>query len=780
MNFETNVKPIYPYNEWCVCETEFTVDNNYRNETIFALGNGYIGTRGTFEEAYPWNIKTGLEGNFINGFYESMPIRYGELGIGFPKLSQTMLNVANAKCIKLIIGDEEFSMLDGSISQYSRVLNLRHGILCRKLIWTSPSGKKIKIEMTRLVSLVNKHVMAIRYTVTPINFSGNIKFVSEINGEVENHTRDTNPLIDYGPYGGVLQTEAVYADGCQSLLIQKTKTTGLSVACAATHMLNNVLADITCTNEENKVSLTINTNINQGETVCLDKLIVYATSKDFPIESLQEETIQMLEQLEIQGFDALAQTQEAYMLSFWQNADVEIKGDEALQQGIRVNLFHVLQGAGRDGVTGMPAKGLTGEGYEGHYFWDTEMYMLPFFICTVPEIAKKLLTYRYNTLDQARNRAREMSHHKGALYPWRTINGNEASAYYPQGTAQYHINADIAYAVNQYVEITGDVDFLLDMGAEILLETARMWADLGAFTPTRGGKFCICDVTGPDEYTSIVDNNCYTNFMARENLLYAYNTANWMKKNNPQKFEGLSQRIGLDEEEPNLWKKAADLMYFPYIEDIGVYPQDDTYYYKKPIDITKIPKNDFSLLMHSHPLVIYRYRLSKQADLIMAIFLLRQKFTQEEKNRNFNFYETTTMHSSSLSPCIFSMVACDIGEYEKAYKYFSATSRLDLDDYHKNVYSGIHAANMAGTWMGITFGFAGMNMYDNKLSFRPYLPDKWQSYTFRLVYRGRVLKVSVNKEKTIYELLHGSKLTFIHCGRKITIEEGKNGEAVNG
>ena len=470
--------------------------------------------------------------------------------------------------------------------------------------------------------------------------------------------------------------------------------------------------------------------------------------------------------------------QRSYLSSFWDRADVVIDGNVSMQQGIRFNLFHILQGAPATDRTSMPAKCLTGEGYEGHYFWDTEMYMINPFICGAPEIAKNLLDYRYRTLDQARERARVMGHGAGALFPWRTINGDEASAYYPQGTAQYHINADIAYALNYYLQMTGDTEYLLAKGAEILVETARLWYDLGAFVDTRDGKFCISDVTGPDEYTSIVDNNFYTNSMAAENMRNAHRALEQIQKDHPDRFKELKQTLRLKDGEHEAWLRAAEKMYYPYDENLRLFGQDDTFLYKKPLDKDSIPEAKLPMLLHFHPLAVYRYRLAKQADLLFAMLLLGDRYSLDEKRRHFDFYEKVTLHDSSLSPCIFSILACDIGYYDKALDYFNMTSRLDLDDYHKNVYAGVHAANMAGTWMSITWGFAGMRVYNGELFFRPWIPDEWKSYRFTILYRGRKIGVTVSgggadlgRAETAFDLLDGGPLTVYVDGRPVLLKK---------
>lgn len=408
----------------------------------------------------------------------------------------------------------------------------------------------------------------------------------------------------------------------------------------------------------------------------------------------------------------------------------------------------------------MPAKALTGESYEGHYFWDTEMYMLPLFIYTQPEVARALLTWRFHTLDQARARARVMGHPVGAFFPWRTINGEEASTYYPLGSAQYHINADVSYAVSLYCQVTGDEQFLIDMGAEILIETARVWADVGSFSEIRGGRYCICSVTGPDEYNVLVDNNFYTNLMARENLRDALEAVHLLKEKAPWKLQELKERLDFSAKELPLWEEIIEKMYFPYEESRQIYPMDDGFMMRKPWDEERIPPNKRAWLYENyHPLFIMRHRMSKQADAILGFYLHNDCFTEEEIRRNYDFYQEVTLHHSSLSTCIFGIVASDIGYHEEAYRYFSDSARMDLDDYHNNFYAGVHGANMAGTWQALVNGFTGMRMHHGKLFFKPHLPRQWSRLIFRIQYKNSVIEVDMERNGVDFCLLNGQPVT---------------------
>ncbi|WP_419867698.1 glycoside hydrolase family 65 protein [Clostridium perfringens] len=764
-------EPIYKIEPWNITEEEFLLKNNYRNETTFSLANGYIGTRGTFEEAYDFDVETGLEGNFVNGFYESEHIRYGEWNFGFPTESQSLLNLPNAKIIKLFIEDEEFSMLTGEIEDYKRVLHMKEGRITRDLIWVSPKGKKVKISISRFVSFNNKNLMEIRYKVTPLNFSGNLKFISAIDVNVENHTRKTNPLVDYGPFGKRLAND--YIDSIKDELYYEgiTLNSELSIACGALNKISS--ENFIRKNFKNYELCGVSYEFyaKENEEIILDKFIAYSTSLDMNCEKLHGFIKAILSDAEEQGYIEAEREQKEYVEEFWRTADVIIEGDDALQQGIRFNLFHLMQSAGRDGKTGMGAKGLSGEGYEGHYFWDTEMYVLPVFVYTKPDLAKKLLDYRYFTLDKARERARVLGHDKGALYPWRTINGEEASTYFPLGTAQYHINADIAYAFKLYVDVNDDFHYLKDKAAEVLCETARVWADVGSFSEYVGNKYCICAVTGPDEYNAIVDNNFYTNLMARENLRDAIWALNKIKEKDKLSYDSLVKKIDLKDEEIEYWKKIIENMYFPYDEKRGVYPLDDGFMKRKPWDDSKIPKEKRHLLYENyHPLCIFRQRMSKQADAILAMYLHSNLFSIDELRRNYDFYQEVTLHHSSLSTCIFGILASQIGYDEEAYKYFSQSARMDLDDYHNNFYAGIHAANMAGTWQGIVNGFAGLRTNKGILELNPTIPKEWNAYSFKIFYKKNLLEIKISKDEIEIRLLEGENLELYVYGEKVYLK----------
>jgi trehalose/maltose hydrolase-like predicted phosphorylase len=754
-------------NNWQIVEETFDLEKAPLYETLFALANGYLGMRGTFEEGLG---ERAMEGTFINGFYESAPIIYGEKFIGYAENKQTILNLANARRIRLRLGEEDFSLQEGKILAYRRSLDLQEGILRRSVRWQSPQGKEIQVEVERMVLHHRRHVAVIRYRVTPLNFDGKLTLSSSIDGAIRQseHAED-DPRLGTQFTGEVLRLVEQSFHGEAALMVHRTVTTQFSVACGIRNRL-----DIPCTREAYETDRTIGYQFTiearRGQAVTLDKFMAYATSLDTEVEKLVPRVLSQLEEAAATGFEALRSAQREFMAMFWEVADITIEGDDLLQRGIRFNMFHLLQSAGKDGHTNIAAKGLTGLGYEGHYFWDTEIYVLPFFLYTQPEISRKLLEYRYYILDKARQRARQMAHRSGALYSWRTINGEECSANFPTGTAQYHINADIAFAIRRYYDATEDEDFMKRYGAEILCETARLWYEVGDFITTRGERFCINGVTGPDEYQILVNNNAYTNLMARQNLRFAGEIIDWLQRTDIEAYNALAAKIGLGTNEPQAWQEAAERMYVPYDEERGIIAQDDTFLHKAVWDFEHTPAENYPLLLHYHPLVVMRYQVCKQADTVLAEFLLHDQFERSQKQRDYDYYERITTHDSSLSTAIFGIVAAELGDTEKAYRYFAETATMDLENKHSNTESGIHAANMAGAWQGIVFGFGGMRAKEG-LSFNPVIPKEWRAYAFKVRYRGRLIGVRVTSEGATFTLLEGAPIEILVGGARMALDK---------
>jgi alpha,alpha-trehalose phosphorylase len=765
----------YPADEWNLIEKAFRPEFLAQVETMFALGNGYLGMRGCPEEGGP-NEENGI---FINGVYETWPIMYGEEAFGFAKTGQTICNVTDSKIIKLFVDDEPFWLPNAQLLNYDRRLNMKAGTLDRSVLWETPAGKQVSITSRRLVSFVNRHVAAISYCVTLVDAQASVVISSETaaNKSSGGNNRDDPRLARAFP-GRVLHPQTNYSKDRRLVLSHATEKSHFMLTCATDHTIETSCAHshkVVCTPDFGQVSLTI--DAKPGCPIQFTKYMVYHSSQTASAEELCGRAEWTMDRVVTQGFQQLLASQERYMDDFWHRSDVQIKdisehrakrSTVEIQQAIRFNLFHILQASARAEQTGVPAKGLTGQAYEGHYFWDTEIYVLPFLIYTSPQIARNLLIFRYKMLPQARARARELGH-RGAMFPWRTISGDEASAYYAAGTAQYHINADIIYALRKYVRATGDEQFLQKWGAEMLVETARLWLDLGFYSDAKGGRFCINGVTGPDEYNAVVNNNAYTNLMARENLRYAADVVESLQTE-PEVYNELARKTALDPSEVKAWRRAADNMYVPYDEKLNIILQDDNFLDRQPWDFRNTPRDRYPLLLFYHPLNIYRKQVIKQADVVLAMFLLGDAFLPEIKKRNFDFYDPLTTGDSSLSSCVEAIIAAQIGDMDRAILYGMAALLMDLADVGGNVKDGCHIASMGGTWMMLTYGFGGMRDDDGTLSFWPRrAPEENAILRFLLTYHGQLLEVEIGLDKVEYALRGGERLVIRHEKQEIEL-----------
>ncbi len=767
----------YPVEPWRITEENPSREDYIRNGTVFFLGNGYLGIRGGMEE-HDFRTSPVHKGTYINGFYETEPIVYGESAYGFAREKQVMLNLADATEIVLRIptpgGGDLFSPDTGVFHSARRYLDMKAGLLQREITWESPSGALFDIQITRMVSLVRRHLACIVYRVRPLRAPAVVEFSSVLNGRTENARSGDDPRGGSGLPVDTLKTLHILGKDLGAEVVQVTRHSGLKYACRTEHVLiRGTPGTVRCTEEEDRVVHTVEASADRGENILLVKYIAYASTRDNVPEEPLTVVRAEINRAVIAGIEKLKAEHGKYLQHFWSRADVRIEGNDALQQGLRFNLLALLQSAGRDGIRSIAAKGLSGEGYEGQYFWDTEIYVLPFLIYTFPGIARSLLHYRYSILDKARERAAVLSE-KGALFPWRTITGEEASAFFPAGTAQYHINADIVYGLEKYIHATGDMEFLEEYGAEIAVETARLWMSLGSFIPEKGGRFCLNCVTGPDEYTALVNNNTYTNIMARGNLEFAGKSARYVQEKKQETWNKLRERLGVTDDEIEGWKTAAENMYIPYDRKKGLHPQDDAFLDKERWDFDNTPPENYPLLLHYHPLVIYRHQVLKQPDVVLAAVLRGDCFSKADKRRNFLYYDPLTTGDSSLGPCIQCVAAAEIGDTEKAYRYFMKTARMDLDDINKNVKDGVHTAAMAGTWISIIYGFGGMREKEDTLSFDPDLPADWKSLEFRVAFRGNELGVLISHDSVKYSLLAGEGFTFIHRKTPISLGPGES------
>ncbi|MFK2903108.1 beta-phosphoglucomutase [Dyella ginsengisoli] len=740
-----------------------------QDESLFALANGALGVRGGLEEA-----PGGSQGSFLAGAWERTPIEYHERFPGFAAHTDTRIPVADAIGIHLRLGDTPVRLAEGEWLDFARELDLRAGCYRRTLRWRSPAGEKIEIRAERLVSLDEPGLLAIRYSVHSLDYTGAITLESSIDTARDAIEQGADPRIGVRVDGG-FHTEQSDADETSAWLIQRTTHSGVRVACMQRHRLDAALHCRYGGHGANGVVQIHEGALAPGGSVTLEKYVAYAwtTPHDEDTDAaLLARADQALLRAQAQAFSGLLQAQQRALASLWERTDLQIEGDPRVEQSLRFNLFHVFQSSGRDGHSSAAAKGLTGEGYEGHYFWDAEAFMLPALVNAAPELARGMLAYRYRTLDRARAHAREMNHARGALYAWRTISGDECSAYFPSGSAQYHINAAVAWAVRLYVDASGDRDFLREQGAEMLIETARVWLDVGHFNPRRGGAFCIHSVTGPDEYSALVDNNHYTNRMAQKHLRDAAATARWLAAEHPQDWAALAARLALDEQEIVAWSLAADAMYLPVDPALGIFPQDDAFLDKPRLRAVTASEGKRPLLLELHPLTIYRHQVCKQADALLALMLAGNDVDRSAKRRNFDYYEGVTLHDSTLSASTFSVLATEVGRHDKAYAYFLDTLRVDLDDLHGNAAHGVHMAAMAGSWLALTWGFGGLRVVDGLPSLAPTLPAGWTSYRFGLRWHAAQLRVEVERNGVRYTLADGGPLRFRHHGTVHTLAPG--------
>jgi alpha,alpha-trehalose phosphorylase len=742
---------VYPVDPWRIVERRFYPRFLPQMETIFATSNGYLGIRGTFEEGIP----RFEYGTYMNGFYETWPIVYGEEAFGFAKTGQTMLHIPDGTLMQLYVDDEPFDLERTQASSFERVLDMRAGTLDRTVRFETPDGKELEIHSRRLVSLEHRHLACLVYEVAVLHGHVSLSLSSElVTPPPREQTRQDDPRRAMGLGGALVPTDRRARDR-RILLNLATRSSGLRMACAMDHVLEaDCAVDVESEVIEDRGRVVFHAEVEPGQRIRVVKLLAYHHSARADDGELRFRTNRTLDRVLRDGVDRVFEEQRARMERFWEASDVEVEGDEDVQQAIRFNLFQIFQASARSHGFGVPAKGLSGLGYEGHYFWDTEIYLLPFLTYTQPRIARNLLLHRHTQLPEARARAVEVGH-PGAMYPWRTISGEEASAYYAAGTAQYHINADICYAAGKYVALTGDFEFLARGFAEMAVETARLWADLGFYSERKGGRFVINGVTGPDEYNTVVDNNAYTNLMARQNLRIATLAVEFLRSNAPEGFRRLIEATRLDLSELEEWTRAADLMYVPYDEKAGVHLQDDGFLEREVWDFAGTPPEHYPLLLHYHPLVIYRHQVIKQADVVLATLLLGDEFTEEEKRRIFDYYDPLTTGDSSLSVCIQSIMASELGYPEKAHRYFADAVVMDLGDIGGNVRDGLHVASLGGTWMALVYGFAGLRDHEGRLRFRPKLPAGWRRLRFRLRVHGQILEVDIRPDQVTYHLLTG-------------------------
>lgn len=733
---------------WHLKSNDLSNDRLLLEESLFCIGNGFIGVRGCFEEA-PELLPTTIRGSYINGYYDHVPIKYGESAYGFPTIQDKQPRIMDTQTALIFLDGEQVVIDASRMKDYYRVLDLKKGLMERGYSYLTKSGKEAKLTFRRMASFEIKNLLCFDLD---IQYEGDIEVISILDADVSNHSDAKDPRVG-SSHEKLLDLKKLTVQDDMALCEVVTVTSRIPMLALVEYKADS--------EAYSKCSVT---HIIEDKRICTKiygKRNVRLLKKCFFMDgirsaSIYEDAMELCSKYKNYSFDGLQKMQEKFLCGFWNDSDIEVFGNEKIQEAIRFQLFQLLQSVGRDEISNISAKGLSGEGYEGHYFWDTEIYVLPLFQLTQPEIAKQLLLYRYHILPQAKLRAKELGHKKGAAYPWRTISGIECSSYFPAGTAQYHINADIAYGFIQHYLYHHDMAFMLEAAAEVIYETARIWLEIGHW---HKGAYHIDCVTGPDEYTAIVNNNFYTNAMAKYHMYWAYKLYFELKTYNGHDFDQLCQRLNLTLEEVQEMRLASEAMYLPYDQELGIHAQDDSFLRKAVWDFENTPDSQYPLLLHYHPLTIYRYQVLKQADTVLAHFLLEEYADRETIERSFEYYEKITTHDSSLSSCVHGIMASKCGKREAAYGYFMEAVRLDLEDKHGNTKDGLHMANLAGSCLGIINGFAGYRIKESGIAIAPMLPQEIEGYRFKVCYHGSWLEIEVKKQIRV-KLLHGSPVTI--------------------
>jgi len=766
----------FPVDPWRLTETVFDAGDLGRTETLFAVANGYLGMRGNLEEGRDSHT----HGTFINGFHETWPIRHAEAAYGLAQVGQSIVNVPDAKVMRLYVDDEPLLLSVADLAEYERTLDMADGVLVRDLVWRTPGGNRVRVRSRRMVSFVERHLAVMTFEVTLLDKSAPVVVSSQIINRQEGldeyrpstKVEDTERVAD--PRRGKVFTERVlqpvlhWGGDERAVLAYRCTNSGMTLAVAADHSIEteNPYEELTQT-EQDVAKHVFRIRAQPGRPITIVKTVSYHTSRAVPARELVDRCRRTLDRVQQEGIEQQFAEQRAWLDAYWERSDVEVEGHPALQQGIRWNLFQLAQAAARAEGNGIPAKGMTGTGYGGHYFWDSEIYVVPYFVYTTPLLARNALRFRYTMLPAAERRAHQLTQH-GALYPWRTINGEEASAYYAAGTAQYHIDADIAYAVTKYVQATGDQEFMAREAVDILVQTARMWADLGFWRGNSVDVFHIHGVTGPDEYTTVVNDNLFTNVMARFNLRQSAMAVRDLQVSRPDDYARMVGRLGLREAEVLEWEKAAEAIAIPYDKNLGIHPQDSAFQEREVWDLPKTPPDKRPLLLHYHPLVIYRFQVLKQADVVLATFLQGEHFTLEQKRADFEYYDPITTGDSTLSAVVQSIMAAEVGYHELGLRYFREALYVDLADLHGNTVDGVHVASAGGVWAALVHGFGGMRD-DERITFDPRLPSSWPSLVFRLTVRGTRVRVTVRADAMELVVEEGSGLTVDVRGQRITV-----------
>ncbi|WP_309620309.1 glycosyl hydrolase family 65 protein [Salinibacterium sp.] len=775
----------FPVDEWALVETTPSSDDMGSTETLFTVGNGYVGMRGNMDEGRAGQ----MHGTFINGLHETWPIRHAEEAFGFARVGQTIVNVPDAKIIRLYVDDEPFILPEADVLEFNRRLDFRDGALTRCVLWRTPSGKKVMVESRRMVSFVDRHLGVIVYDVTVLDSDASIAISSQLFNRQDGIDEFDQPPVEFdgGRAAGkagfdprqaeslterVLQPRLKRAVGSRYTLGYRCTNSGMTVVAGIDHTIDtdNEWEQLTSLTDD-LAKHVYEVKAKAGRRIRVVKTVSYHSSRGVPTRELADRSDRTLDRAASEGYEQAAKHQREWLDAYWARTDVEVHGQPVVQQAVRWNLFQLAQASARADGQGIAAKGVSGTGYGGHYFWDTEIFVLPVLTYTSPIAARNALRFRHSILEHARVRASELNQ-LGALFPWRTISGEESSAYYAAGTAQYHIDADIAFALTQYVAATGDTDFLTRGAVDILVETARMWADLGFWRSNGGDRFHIHGVTGPDEYTTVVNDNLYTNVMARANLRSAALVVEALRERAPVDHEHMVARLSLEQAEVDEWMAAAEAMFIPFDDALGIHPQDAQFLEKELWDLSKTGPEQRPLLLHYHPLVIYRFQVIKQADVVLALLLQGDKFTAEEKRSDFDYYDPLTTGDSTLSAVVQSIIAAEVGYSELALKYFMDGLFVDLADLHKNSADGVHIASTGGMWSALAFGFGGLRDHEGRFTVDPRLPESWRGLSYRVTIFATRVRIDVSQAEVTFTVEEGTSVPFAVRGVDIVVASG--------
>lgn len=743
------------HDPWAHRETGWSADVAATSESLLALSNGHLGIRGTLDEGAP----AARPGSYLNGFYETRPIPYADRGYGDPELDQVLVPVAEGTRMRLEVEGESLDVRTGLVGEHERVLDLRAGLLTRTLRWRSPAGAEVRLRSRRLVSLTERELAAIEYEVEPTERALRLVITSELVVPPAPAAPSSDPRSGAGLPAGTLLPRLAAQEASRALLAHETRFSRHVVVAGMDHaVVSSPAYEVAGAARDSDAHWSLAATAEPGQPIRLVKLLAYRWEARGDATALAEALDGDLDRARDLGFDELAARQRAALDHVWAVADIELEGDPEIQHALRYALFQLHQNTALAAGHAIPAKGLTGPGYNGHTFWDTEIFLLPVLMYCAPRHVEDALRWRASTLPKAQARARQLGL-RGAAFPWRTIAGEECSGYLPAGTAAFHVNADIAHAVVSYVAATGDERFECEAGAKLLVETARLWASLGYHDERRGGRFSIDGVTGPDEYSVLVDNNLYTNLMAQANLLAAAEVA---ERHGPE-------ALGVHPGEVTAWRGAAEAMTIPFDPDLGIHLQDEDFTRHTPFDFEATPPDEYPLLLHVPYFQLYRRQVVKQPDLVLAMALRGEVFSAEEKRRNFAHYEALTVRDSSLAAGTQAVVAAEIGDVQLAYDYLAEAALLDHHDIHDNTAEGLHLAALAGGWHAVIDGLAGARQHNGRLSFSPRLPEPVSRIAFPFTFQGRQLHVDISPGSATYGLRSGAPLEIQHWGDTLTL-----------